>query len=308
MPNSKSIKIYTFHYKRGFLIDTDPIYQPVMAGNTNLPGNTIIPGDDKGENISAKNPWYSELTGIYWVWKNTRQDVTGTCHYRRFFTAQPEPLAYKLKRLFYYPAGLYRKRIGLIYTINTELFTPRILQASEINELLRQYDAILPQARKLKFTVETHYRRYHDINDLNLLRLVIAEKHPDYLGAFESVMTGKRLYANNMFILKDKQFQEFMSWWFDVLFEFERRIELKNYSDYQKRILGFIAERLLNIWFQKKQLNCVELPVIYFKRFKFESTPKSRTNFKQLTVNIVSFSSNIKALIYNYLWLYLFCE
>lgn len=270
MPDSKSIKIYTFHYKPGSLIDTDPIYQPVMAGNTLLSENTIIPGDDSGDNISAKNPWYSELTGIYWVWKNTRQDITGTCHYRRFFTAQPEPLAYKLKRLLYYPAGLYKKRIGLIYSTNTELFIHRILNSKEINELLMQYDAILPQARKLKYSVETHYRRYHDINDLNLLKVIVAEKYPDYIEAFESVIAGKQLYANNIFILKDEQFQEFMTWWFDLLFEFERRIDLNNYTDYQKRILGFMAERLLTVWFKKRQLNSIELPVIYFKKFKFE--------------------------------------
>jgi hypothetical protein len=83
-------------------------------------------------------------------------------------------------------------------------------------------------------------------------------------------MAGKRLYANNMFILKNEHFQEFMSWWFDILFEFEHRIELKNYTDYQKRILGFIAERLLTVWFRHKKLKCAELPVIYFKRLKFE--------------------------------------
>jgi hypothetical protein len=84
------------------------------------------------------------------------------------------------------------------------------------------------------------------------------------------VLKGKRLYANNMFILKDINYQEFMNWWFNVLFEFESRIDLKSYNDYQKHTLAFIAERLLNVWFEKKQLNCVELPVIYFKLFKFE--------------------------------------
>lgn len=271
MANNLNTSIYVFHYKIGTIIKTDCIYKPIMAGNALFTGEKTMTGDDYGDNISAKNPWYSELTGIYWVWKNTRQDITGTCHYRRFFTAQPEPLVYKLKRLFYYPAGLYKKRVGLIYTTNTELFIPRILKANEINELLRQYDAILPQARKLKYTVETHYQRYHDIKDLNLLKVIIAEKYPDYIEAFESVMAGKRLYANNMFILKNEQFQEFMNWWFDLLFEFEKRIELKNYTEYQKRILGFVAERLLNVWFRKKQLNCVELPVIYFKRFKFNN-------------------------------------
>jgi hypothetical protein len=241
-----------------------------MAGNALLSDAKSITGDDTGENISTKNKYYSELTGTYWVWKNTHQDVTGTCHYRRFFTAQPEPFWYKLKRLMYYPVGLYKKRFGLIYTENVRLFKPRILNQQEINVLFNQYDAILPQARKLKYTVETHFQRYHDINDLKLLESVIADKCPDYLESFHEVLKGKRLYANNMFILRDVHFQEFMSWLFELLFEFEKRIDLNSYTDYQKRILGFVAERLLNVWFMKKQLNCVELPVIYFKHFKFQ--------------------------------------
>lgn len=270
MEDVLGIKVYVLYYKNGYLLNTDQIYQPIMAGNILLSGNKTITGDDSGENISIKNPYFSELTGIYWIWKNTKQSITGTCHYRRFFTAKPEPLWYKLKRLFYFPAGLYKKRFGLIYTENTKLFTPKIINEQEIKELLSRYDAILPQARKLKYSVENHFRRYHDINDLKLLETILTEKYPEYLDAFHDTLKGKRLYANNMFIMKDIHFQEFMTWWFDVLFEFEQRIDLNNYTDYQKRILGFMAERLLTIWFRKKQLNCIELPVIYFKWFKFE--------------------------------------
>ncbi len=265
-----NIKIYIFHYKNGLELIPDPVYQPIMAGNALLNGTCSMTGDDTGENVSVKNQYFSELTGIFWVWKNTSQEVTGCCHYRRFFTAKPEPFLYRIKRLLYYPARMYRNRFGLIYTSNTMLFVPRILSHQEIYSLMNEYDAILPQVRKLKYTVETHYRRYHDIKDLVLLESILKERHPDYLEAFQSVMSSKQLYANNMFILKDENYQEFMAWWFDILFEFERRIDLTNYTDYQKRILGFIAERLLNIWFMKKQLKCIELPVIYFKQFKFE--------------------------------------
>lgn len=266
--DTPDIKIYSFHYKPGPVIGRKPIYIPVFAGKNGSPEPHEIIGDDTGENISAKNPFYSELTGIFWVWKNTQNEVTGTCHYRRFFTARPEPFLYKLKRLLYFPAGLYKKRIGLIYTKNIGLFAKRLLNKQEINDLLNQHDAILPQARKLKYTVETHYHRYHNANDLVILESVLKEKSPEFLEAYNKVLKGKRLYANNMFVLRNEHFQEFMVWWFDILFEFERRVDLNNYTSYQKRILGFIAERLLNVWFMKKQLNCVELQVIYFKRLK----------------------------------------
>jgi hypothetical protein len=111
MPDSK-LKIYVFYYKKGSILELDQIYQPIMAGNSFLEGRTDFPGDDTGDNISSKNKYYSELTGIYWVWKNTRQDITGACHYRRYFTAQPEPFLYQLKRLLYFPAGLHKKSKG----------------------------------------------------------------------------------------------------------------------------------------------------------------------------------------------------
>ena len=268
--HNSSIKIFSFYYKPGKIITNDPIYFPIFSGKNDSFKTCSIPGDDTNDNISHKNKYYSELTGIFWVWKNTRQEIIGTCHYRRFFTTQPEPFLYQLKRLLYFPVGLHKKRFGLIYTKNTKIFVPKIINQIEIEFLLQKYDAILPQARKLKYSVETHFRKYHDINDLNLIESIIKEKHPDFLEAFQNVLKGKRLYANNMFILKNEHFQEFTSWWFEVLFEFEQRVNLNEYSGYQQRIMGFIAERLLNVWFSHKQLNCVELPVIYFKHLKFE--------------------------------------
>ena len=265
-----AIKIFSFYYKPGKVITNDPIYFPIFSGKNGSFKTCTIPGDDTNDNISSKNKYYSELTGIYWVWKNTRQEITGTCHYRRFFTSQPEPYLYRLKRWLYYLAGLYKKRYGLIYTKDTKLFVKRIINQTEIESLFQKYDAILPQARKLKYSVETHFKRYHDINDLKVVEMVLMEKYPEYLEAFHEVLNCKRLYANNMFILKDVHFQEFMAWWFDVLFEFERKTDVRKFTGYQQRIMGFIAERLLNVWFRKKKLNCVELPVIYFKYFKFE--------------------------------------
>lgn len=268
MTEKSDISIYVFFYRDGPVVAREKIYLPVMAGNALLSEPHSMTGDDTGENISSRNPYYSELTGIYWVWKNRRHQVTGVCHYRRFFTARGEPFLYKLKRLIYFPAGLYRKRSGLIYTGNRRLFAERIISEQEIRELLGHYDGILPQPRKLSHTVEEHYLRYHDAVSLEILKSVIASRQPEYVQALRDILQSKRLYANNMFILKHDLFQSFMTWWFDVLFELERCLDLNRYTGYQKRILGFMAERLLNTWFRKHQLNCAELPVIYFKRLK----------------------------------------
>lgn len=42
--------------------------------------------DDTGDNISSLNVWLGDLTGLYWVWKNTNDEFVGTNQYRRFFS------------------------------------------------------------------------------------------------------------------------------------------------------------------------------------------------------------------------------
>jgi hypothetical protein len=41
--------------------------------------------DDSGDNISALNPWWGELTAVYWLLKNTTSPLIGNCQYRRYW-------------------------------------------------------------------------------------------------------------------------------------------------------------------------------------------------------------------------------
>ena len=78
------IKILVATHKEYSLME-DERFLPVFVGATISNFHLPYQRDDEGENISAKNPYYSELTGLYWAYKNIKADYIGLCHYHRYF-------------------------------------------------------------------------------------------------------------------------------------------------------------------------------------------------------------------------------
>ena len=84
------IKIYIACHKPCHIPKNDLLF-PIQVGaaisNNRLEG---MLHDDEGDNISAKNKSYCELTAQYWAWKNDEADYYGFFHYRRYFSF-PQP-------------------------------------------------------------------------------------------------------------------------------------------------------------------------------------------------------------------------
>ena len=82
-----SVTLFTMTHKK-FQEPEDAIYVPLHVGHA-CGEDFGYAGDDTGDNISEKNCYYGELTGVYWVWKNVHTtDYVGICHYRRYFCTE----------------------------------------------------------------------------------------------------------------------------------------------------------------------------------------------------------------------------
>ncbi len=214
-------------------------FLPVQVGaalNKKLPYQP----DDQGENISLKNKTYCELTGLYWAWKNLQVEYLGLCHYRRFFN-------FKIKN---------NNQITESYLIDNKndfIFNESFFGGADI---------ILPKHKRYAESIGLFYRRSHIPEDLDVLRTVVKEHFSTYLTAFDKVMDGNTLYPYNMFICKKTVADDYMAWLFRVLEIVEQKIQISHYP-YQSRVLGFMSERLLNVYVEKNKLKIKEVPVSF---------------------------------------------
>lgn len=215
------------------------IYKPIQVGH----GSTINPcflRDNSGDNIAEKNRSYCELTALYWAWKNLLTDVMGLCHYRRYLGLPMSLLSYISKDK-----------------------KDQILTKDQIDLLLQKNDIILPKKRH--YWIETRGSQYahaHHIEDLQVTEIVIQEKYPTYLPAWKHMLASRSGHICNMFIMRRELVDNYCSWLFDILFEVEKRLDISSYSDNDKRVFGFLGERLLDVWVETKELRYTEVPMI----------------------------------------------
>lgn len=222
----------------------DEVYLPMHVGKKGKVDLGYV-GDDTGDNISTKNPNYCELTGLYWAWKNLDCEYIGLCHYRRYF-------AHKSKR-----SKLEDKRQSILTKVDYE-------------QLLQQYDVILPKKRNYYIeTVRSQYEHAHNKRDLDEVENIIKEKYPEYIKAFEKVMNSRKLYIYNMFAMKKSLFDEYCAWLFDILFTLESRIDISDYDKYNARVFGFLSERLFNVWLEKKSLKVKTINVVFLEKINW---------------------------------------
>lgn len=234
----KSIKIIVAAHKK-YQMPNDKMYIPVQVG---AEGKEKIEGyqpDNVGENISNKNPYFCELTGLYWAWKNMDSDYIGLSHYRRHFTLN--------------------KKIPKDENLKFDI----LLNKEELEKILENTEVVLPQKRKYYIeNLYDHYKHTMYIEPLDETRKIINEKYPEYLEEFDKLHKRTSAHMFNMLIMKKEILNEYCTWLFDILFELEKRVDIKQYDSFHSRFYGRVSELLLDVWINKNNVKYEEIKVI----------------------------------------------
>ena len=229
---SDNLKIYVCCHKD---------YEDVGINNNNykLISNKDIQNNTSLELIKTDkvldDRMWSELSCIYHIWKHPelQSDWIGICHYRRYFDF-----------MNYIPTNL------------TKPIVPKRLSA-----MLNNYIT---------------YDLCHNSVDLYTCIKIIKQDFSDYLRPMLTMCDSHQYFPYNMFILPKSLFNELCEFIFGVLFKFDAVIKVNNKYDemlkhiadyreryvekssypndtyeYQARLYGFLAERLVTAFFLK---------------------------------------------------------
>ena len=183
----------------------------------NIREKFLIDQKHDGDNIDFLNPWYCELTGLYYLWKHCDDDIVGLEHYRTYFWKDGHPInEEQIKEEL-------KKGDIICGGYNRSLWGSKNLAI----ELQRCTNALNP-------FMETLYK--------------IDSKFADY---FNFYLSNLKVWAFNLFVGKKEILNNWLNFFFDVIIEFEKQCPIGPATRTNRRE-GFFAEFMFGAWLEYK--------------------------------------------------------
>ena len=175
----------------------------------------------EGKNINSLNTVYSEMVTMWYVWKNAaaKSDFVGFNHYRRQFAVDRMP-------------------------------SKGECQVYKVLDFGRQ-------------TVYQQYAQCHNVKDMDMVLSILDKRYGDGNAYSKNIRESHTLIANCCFFMKWADFVKLCKFMFPVLDDFaamngcttvedwKKKAEKdfgNNSTDYQTRVVSFLAERLISAW------------------------------------------------------------
>lgn len=181
---------------------------------TNIRINNAV-YDCNGENISNKNRQYCELTGLYWLWKNARNDYIGLAHYRRHFI-----LPYNWCELM------------------------------EMHNI----DVILPVPLYVAPNISENFRERHAHNEWDYMMYYLKKEQPSEYDKVYKFFEGNLYSPCNMLIARKEVLSDLCKWMFPIIDAVVANCGEED-NTYENRYPGFLSERLITYYFCGKGMN-----------------------------------------------------
>lgn len=157
----------------------------------NIREKFLIDQKHEGDNIDFLNPWYCELTGLYYLWKHVDDDIVGLEHYRRYF-------------------------------VNDE---GNLLSENEIREILKDHDVI---CRKFNFKERTAYSFFSAERKPYLMKFLsfLPANERQFI---QADLDNKKFFEQcNMFVCRKEIISAYMEWFLEHALKFTSKELVKS--------------------------------------------------------------------------------
>lgn len=201
----------------------------------NIRERFLIDQPHEGDNIDFLNPWYCELTGLYYLWKHVDDDIVGLEHYRNYFWKDGH-----------------------------------LISEKEINEELKKGDIICGGYAYPFCKNKILYTEFNRVTKgiTTLLLKIIANHDTGLSDYFAKYLKGNRLWCCNTFIGPKKIIDEWLDFAFNLLIELEEISPIGPRTNTARRE-GYITEFLFGAWLEYKGYK-----IVHCDMKKFDHTLK----------------------------------
>lgn len=214
------IRLFMAKFYKDAPLHTDfrvPDYiKPIQVGAALCSERVADIVDNEGDQISEKNVNYSELTALYWIWKNilsgdgdVKEQYYGLTHYRRILSLSSD---------------------DLLRLVDNEV------------------DVVLPYPMSYEPDMEQHHRKYLRQEDWDALLAALEELQPEYAESFSSILRQPYMYHYNIILARGSVLADYCSWLFPILERIEE-LSVPKGSDRADRYIGYMGETLETLYF-----------------------------------------------------------
>ena len=188
--------------------------------NDSIREKFIVDQPHEGDNIDNLNPWYCELTALYYLWKHPKSKYVGLEHYRRFFAS---PKHNKTR-----------------------------MTADEVEQILSDHDIITCKFRHRPGDCGYKWFYVDDRgDDLEVFIDILDEKCNGLGQQFKAYTQERELVQCNMFIAKQRLINDYCEWLFPKLALFDK---YRGLGEGNRRIDGYLAEHIFGLWIRQAGL------------------------------------------------------
>ena len=233
MLKREDVKVFMLCHKAvdyGFI--DDEVVTPLECGAAVCDNDVCETKDNTGDNISDWNEFFTEDTGIYWIWKNVHAKYKGQTQYRRILSG---------------------------------------VSNLDYDKIFSEYKAIIAKPMNLaelyyipELTLEKQYLIAHDIEDLLIMEEIIKEKFPEYAESYDKyVKNGTEILYSNGFVMPEEEYNKYCEQLFEILDEWLYRNNIYTVEDVKRRVyehimFGKISNATMDNWHRMDIDYCVK--------------------------------------------------